>query len=152
VPIGVVAAITPWNFPLLTPLRKIIPALVMGNTVVFKPASDTPHSAVVLMQLFEQGGVPAGAVNMVTGQGSRIGDALCGNPLVRGITFTGSTSVGRRINSVAAGHFARVQLEMGGKNPGIVAEYRDLEYAALQITAADGLQEAMSRSISSGCR
>jgi acyl-CoA reductase-like NAD-dependent aldehyde dehydrogenase len=136
VPIGVVAAITPWNFPLLTPLRKIIPALVMGNTVVFKPASDTPHSAVVLMQLLEQGGVPAGAVNMVTGQGSRIGDTLCGNPLVRGITFTGSTSVGRRINSVAAGHFARVQLEMGGKNPGIVAEYRDLEYAALQITAA----------------
>jgi acyl-CoA reductase-like NAD-dependent aldehyde dehydrogenase len=136
VPIGVVAAITPWNFPVLTPLRKIIPALVTGNTVVFKPASDTPHSGVVLMQLFEQAGLPAGAVNMVTGRGSAMGDLLCGHTLVRGITFTGSTTVGRRINTVAAAHFARVQLEMGGKNPAIVADYRHLDYAAAQITSA----------------
>jgi acyl-CoA reductase-like NAD-dependent aldehyde dehydrogenase len=136
VPIGVVAAITPWNFPVLTPLRKIIPALVMGNTVVFKPASDTPHSAVALMELFEQAGLPAGVVNMVIGQGGAIGDALCGHPLVRGITFTGSTAVGRRINTVAARNFTRVQLEMGGKNPAIVAGYHRPDYAAAQIASA----------------
>ena len=136
VPIGVVAAITPWNFPVLTPLRKIIPALVTGNTVVFKPASDTPHSAVALMELFAEAGLPPGVVNMVTGRGSVVGDAIAGHPLVRGITFTGSTAVGRRINATAAGNLARVQLEMGGKNAAIVAGYRDLADAADQITAA----------------
>jgi alpha-ketoglutaric semialdehyde dehydrogenase len=136
VPIGVIAAITPWNFPVLTPLRKIIPALVTGNTVVFKPASDTPHSAAVLMELFEAADLPPGVVNMVTGRGSVVGDAICGNPLVRGITFTGSTAVGRRINALAAANFTRVQLEMGGKNPAIVAGYGDLDRAAEQITTA----------------
>ena len=136
VPIGVVAAITPWNFPVLTPLRKIIPALVTGNTVVFKPASDTPHSAVVLMELFAEAGLPPGVVNMVTGRGGVVGDAISGHPLVRGITFTGSTAVGRRINMMAAGNLARVQLEMGGKNAAVVAGCGDLAYAADQITTA----------------
>ncbi len=136
VPIGVVAAINPWNFPILTPLRKIIPALVTGNTVLFKPANDTPHCGVLLMELFEEAGLPPGVVNMVIGQGSTMGDAIAGNPLVRGITFTGSTAVGRRINTVAAEHFAKVQLEMGGKNPAIVADYQNLDFAAAQITSA----------------
>ncbi len=136
VPIGVVAAINPWNFPILTPIRKIIPALVTGNTVLFKPANDTPHCGVLLMELFEEAGLPPGVVNMVIGQGSAMGDAIAGNPLVRGITFTGSTAVGRRINTVAAGHFARVQLEMGGKNPAIVAECGNLDFAASQINSA----------------
>jgi aldehyde dehydrogenase (NAD+) len=136
VPIGVVAAISPWNFPFLTPLRKIIPALVTGNTVVFKPAYDTPHCGVLLMELFEEAGLPPGVVNMVMGKGSRIGDAICGNPMVRGITFTGSTSVGRRINTMAAPNFTRVQLEMGGKNPCIVADCHDLDRAAKDIAAA----------------
>jgi acyl-CoA reductase-like NAD-dependent aldehyde dehydrogenase len=136
VPIGVIAAITPWNFPFLTPLRKIIPALVTGNTVVFKPAYDTPHCGVLLMELFDGAGFPPGVVNMVIGKGGTMGDALSGHPLVRGITFTGSTAVGRRINQSAAPNFTRVQLEMGGKNPAIVAEYRDLEHAAVEIVAA----------------
>jgi aldehyde dehydrogenase (NAD+) len=133
VPIGVVATITPWNFPFLTPLRKIIPAIAMGNTVVFKPASDTPHSAVLIMELFEHAGLPPGVVNLVIGQGSDLGDALSSHPLVNGISFTGSTAVGRRINQASAPHFAKVQLEMGGKNPCIVAGYRNLESAASQI-------------------
>ncbi|MGB4587040.1 MAG: aldehyde dehydrogenase family protein [Rectinemataceae bacterium] len=136
VPLGVIAAITPWNFPFLTPLRKIIPALVTGNTVVFKPASETPHSGVLIMELFDKAGLPPGVVNMITGRGGSMGDAITSNPLVRGITFTGSTEVGRRINQTAAGHFAKVQLEMGGKNPEIVAGYGDLDGAAAQIAQA----------------
>ena len=136
VPLGVVAAIAPWNFPFLTPLRKVIPALVMGNTVVFKPASDTPMSAVLLAEMFEKAGFPQGVFNMVIGRGTEIGDAICANPLVRGITFTGSTVVGRHINEVAAHHFAKVQLEMGGKNPAIVADYKDLPAAARQLSNA----------------
>jgi len=136
VPIGVVAAITPWNFPFLTPLRKIMPALVAGNTVVFKPALETPHCAVLIMELFEEAGLPAGVVNLVMGRGSEIGDELSGNPLVRGVTFTGSTAVGARINTMAATNFTKVQLEMGGKNPAIVANYKDLDFAASQLSSA----------------
>jgi len=136
VPIGVVAAISPWNFPFLTPLRKIIPALVFGNTVVFKPASDTPHCAILLMELFEKAGLPAGVVNLVIGKGNAIGDSISSNPKVKGITFTGSTVVGRRINQRASEHFAKVQLEMGGKNPAIVADYADLNKAAAEIASA----------------
>lgn len=136
VPLGVIAAISPWNFPFLTPLRKIIPALVAGNTVVFKPAYDTPHCGVLLMELFHEAGFPKGVINMVIGRGDIIGDAICSNPLVKGITFTGSTKVGRRINECAAPNFTRVQLEMGGKNPAIVAHYSDIEGAAKQLTNA----------------
>jgi aldehyde dehydrogenase (NAD+) len=136
VPLGVIAAISPWNFPFLTPIRKIIPALATGNTVVFKPAYDTPLCGVMLMELFDQAGFPPGVVNMVIGRGSTMGDAICGDPRVKGITFTGSTTVGRRINRIAAANFTKVQLEMGGKNPCIVAQYQDLERAANAITAA----------------
>ncbi|MDR1903694.1 MAG: aldehyde dehydrogenase family protein [Treponema sp.] len=135
-PIGVVAAIAPWNFPLLTPLRKMIPALVAGCTVVLKPSSDTPWCSVLLLELVEKAGFPAGTVNLIIGRGSRIGDALSGNPLVRGITFTGSTLVGRQINKIGAEHFVKVQLEMGGKNPAIVYDYAGIQAAAKSIAAA----------------
>lgn len=136
VPLGVIAAITPWNFPFLTPLRKIIPALVTGNTVIFKPASETPLSAVLLMELFEKAELPPGVVNLVMGSGRTMGDAITSHPLVRGISFTGSTAVGRSINRNAAENFTRVQLEMGGKNPAVVADYSDLDRAAAQITSS----------------
>jgi aldehyde dehydrogenase (NAD+) len=137
-PIGVVAAIAPWNMPVLTPMRKFFPALAMGNTAVFKPASDTPHSAVMLMQLVEQAELPPGVINMVIGKGGEIGDAIAQNPLVRGITFTGSTNVGKRIARMAAENFTRLQLEMGGKNPALVADYKNLKKAAAEL-ASSGL-------------
>lgn len=136
VPIGVIAAITPWNFPVLTPLRKIIPALISGCTVVFKPATNTPLTAVILTELFEKAGLPAGTVNLIIGRGRKVGDALVGHPLVKGVSFTGSTQVGRNINLKAATNFTKVQLEMGGKNPVVVAEYSKLEDAAEQIVSA----------------
>lgn len=133
VPLGVIAAISPWNFPFITPIRKIVPALAAGNTVVFKPSNETPHSGVILMELIHEAGFPKGVVNMVIGSGSDIGDALCAHPLVKGITFTGSTEVGRHIHQQAAKHLATVQLEMGGKNPAIVAEAKDMEAVAQEI-------------------
>jgi aldehyde dehydrogenase (NAD+) len=136
VPLGVVAAIAPWNFPFLTPLRKMIPALVAGNTVIFKPAGETPHCGVMIMELFEQAGFPPGVVNMVIGKGAEIGDAITANPLVRGITFTGSTAVGKRISQNAAPNFTKVQLEMGGKNPSLIAEYKNLDKAAAELAAS----------------
>lgn len=135
-PIGVIAAITPWNFPFLTPIRKAIPALIAGCTVVLKPANITPHCAVRLAMLFEKAEIPKGVFNLVMGKGSVLGEALSNNPLVKGITFTGSTGVGRQINLSAAQHFTKVQLEMGGKNPALVADFNDLNFAADQIISA----------------
>jgi acyl-CoA reductase-like NAD-dependent aldehyde dehydrogenase len=136
VPIGVVAAIAPWNFPVLTPLRKIVPALIAGCTVVFKPASDTPLTAVILTELFEKAGLPAGTINLIMGNGRKVGDTLVSHPMMKGVSFTGSTSVGRHINKAAAANFTKVQLEMGGKNPVVVADYADLEHAATQIVGS----------------
>ncbi|ARK28653.1 aldehyde dehydrogenase family protein [Halalkalibacter krulwichiae] len=133
VPIGVVAAITPWNFPVLTPLRKVIPALVCGCTVVLKPATDTPLTSLIITELLEEAGLPAGTVNLVIGRGRKVGDALVGHPLVKGVSFTGSTQVGRNINATAAKNFTKVQLELGGNNPAVVADYSDLEGATTQI-------------------
>lgn len=135
-PLGVVAAITPWNFPVVSPVRKIVPALVAGNTVVFKPASATPWTAVRLTQLMEAVGLPAGVLNLVIGRGAAIGDRLVDAPDVRGISFTGSTDVGARLYERAARRLARVQLELGGKNPAVVYDYPDLEEAAAQIVNA----------------
>jgi len=135
-PLGVVAAISPWNFPVVTPVRKIAPAIAFGNTVVFKPASLTPWSAVFLMQLLEKAGLPAGVVNLVVGPGSLVGDCLVTDRRVRGITFTGSSDIGARIHQAAALHLAAVQLELGGKNPAIVIDYDDLDGAAREIVAA----------------
>ncbi|MGI6083951.1 MAG: aldehyde dehydrogenase family protein [Acetivibrionales bacterium] len=134
-PIGVVAAITPWNFPFLTPIRKVVPALIYGCTVILKPASDTPHVACLLVELLEEAGAPAGTVNLITGGGSLVGDVLSKHPDVKGISFTGSTDVGRKINISASATFKKIQLEMGGKNPAIVAKYHDLPFAANQIVA-----------------
>jgi acyl-CoA reductase-like NAD-dependent aldehyde dehydrogenase len=136
VPLGVVAAISPWNFPILNPIRKIIPALIAGNTVVFKPSSNTPLSAVILTEVIEKAGFPAGAVNLVIGSGRKIGDAIVGHPLVRGVSFTGSTDVGRNLNRIAAANFTKVQLEMGGKNAAVVADYKDIEKIAPKIVNA----------------
>lgn len=133
VPIGVIAAINPWNFPLMTPIRKIIPALAAGCTVVFKPAFQTPLSAVLLTESIEEAGFPPGTVNLIIGRGSAIGDTLVGHPLVKGVSFTGSTQVGRNINLTAANNFTKVQLEMGGSSPLIVADYSNLKEAASQI-------------------
>ena len=116
--------------------RKIAPAIAFGNTVVFKPASLTPWSAVYLMQLLEKAGLPAGVVNLVIGPGSAVGDSLVTDRRVRGISFTGSSDIGTRIYENAARRIASVQLELGGKNPAVVFHYDDLEGAAQEIVSA----------------
>jgi len=135
-PIGVVATISPWNFPVITPVRKMAPALAFGNTVVFKPASLTPRSAAYVVGLLEKAGTPAGVVNLVIGSGAAAGDAIVNDCRVRGISFTGSTAIGLRIYEKAAHRNAVVQLEMGGKNPAIVFDCEDLEFAAREIVSA----------------
>ncbi|PYR60487.1 MAG: aldehyde dehydrogenase [Acidobacteria bacterium] len=115
-PLGVCAVITPWNFPMAIPSWKIIPALVCGNTVVFKPATLTPLSALNFVKILEEAGVPPGVVNLVTGGGDEVGHALLVADEVRVVSFTGSTDVGRKVSEQAAPSFKKVHLEMGGKN------------------------------------
>ncbi|CAN0570280.1 unnamed protein product, partial [Laminaria digitata] len=115
-PIGVVGAITPWNLPVLLPCWKIFPALLCGNTVVFKPAEDTPMVGTLLVELMEDAGVPPGVVNFVTGYGHEIGDHFVTHRDVDMISFTGSVTVGRRIASRAGGELKKVSLELGSKN------------------------------------
>jgi alpha-ketoglutaric semialdehyde dehydrogenase len=129
-PLGVVGLITPWNFPVAIPVWKMAPALVCGNTVVWKPAELTSFTARRLIELFVEAGVPAGVLNMVTGSGSEIGDELVASPDVRAISFTGSTEVGSRIYAKGAQQLKKIQCEMGGKNPLVVLEDADLELAA----------------------
>jgi aldehyde dehydrogenase (NAD+) len=128
-PLGVSAVITPWNFPMAIPSWKIIPALVCGNTVVFKPATLTPLSAVHFVKILEEAGVPPGVVNLVTGGGDEVGDALTVADDVRVVSFTGSTSVGRMVSQKAAPTFKRVHLEMGGKNVIMIMDDANLELA-----------------------
>jgi len=135
-PIGVVVAISPWNFPIVTPVRKIAPAIAYGCTVVLKPSSDTPWSAVRLIELLHEAGLPKGVVNLISGSGSKVGDSLVSHPLVKGISFTGSTNLGIQINRIAATRLIKTQLEMGGKNAAVVVNYHDLEVAARQIVSA----------------
>lgn len=135
-PIGVVAAIGPWNFPVVTPIRKIGPALAYGCTVVLKPSEFTPWAAAKLMDVFRDAGIPKGVVNLVTGSGRGVGEPLTRHTLVRGISFTGSTKTGAEINAQAARRFARAQLEMGGKNPAVVLGYKDAQAVAKQIASA----------------
>ncbi len=136
-PLGVVAAITPWNFPIAIPAWKIAPALAYGNAVVFKPASATPLTALLLVECLVEAGLPAGVLNFVTGSGAVVGGAFAGDPVVRGLTFTGSHATGAGIHGRATQHFARVQLEMGGKNPTIVLDDADLELA-VRLTLMGG--------------
>ena len=129
VPVGVCALITPWNFPMAIPSWKVMPALIAGNTVVLKPATDTPLSAINLVQLLEEAGVPPGVVNLVTGSGGDVGDPLVSHPDVDLVSFTGSTAVGRRVAEVCAPLFRPCGLEMGGKNAIIVMDDADLDLA-----------------------
>ena len=135
-PLGVVAIITPWNFPIAIPAWKIGPALICGNTLVFKPASGTPLSAVKLMEVFEEAGLPPGVLNLVTGPGSRVGNALVESPDVQAISFTGSTEIGTHIYSQGAGLLKKVQCEMGGKNAVILLADADLDKALGGIVQA----------------
>jgi aldehyde dehydrogenase (NAD+) len=135
-PLGVVGVISPWNFPMNVMCRKTLPALLTGNTVVFKPASFTPWSGVFMAKLFELAGVPPGVFNCVTGPGSSIGNALVQDPRVRAVSFTGSTEVGKKIQALAAGNLTRTQLELGGKNALIVMDDAEIgEAVEAAVTA-----------------
>jgi alpha-ketoglutaric semialdehyde dehydrogenase len=128
-PIGVAALITPWNFPVAIPAWKLFPALICGDTVVLKPASDTPACALRFVELLMEGGVPDGVVNVVTGSGGDVGNALVEHPDVRLIGFTGHTETGVEISTRAAKTLKRVSLELGGKNPIAIWEDADLDLA-----------------------
>ncbi|MFB4160930.1 alpha-ketoglutaric semialdehyde dehydrogenase GucD [Geomicrobium sp. JSM 1781026] len=128
-PLGVVGVITPWNFPVAIPVWKIAPALIYGNTVVFKPATEAAVTAAKVMDCFDAAGLPTGVINFVAGAGRVIGNAIVDHEAVHAVTFTGSEGTGRTIGRVAAARGAKYQLEMGGKNPVIVAEDADLELA-----------------------
>ena len=129
-PIGVVGAITPWNFPLLQAMWKIAPALALGNTVVLKPASVTPLTALLFAELLAEAGLPPGAFNVVPGPGSTIGAAMAQHPGIDKISFTGETETGKSILRAAAGTLKRVSMELGGKSPNVVFADADLEAAA----------------------
>ncbi|HTV59296.1 MAG TPA: aldehyde dehydrogenase family protein [Verrucomicrobiae bacterium] len=128
-PLGVVGAITPWNFPVAIPVWKIAPALAYGNTVVFKPATLTPLTAMKVTEIFQQAGLPAGALNLVMGSGRETGDELVQNLHVHGLSFTGSTEVGTHLYASGAKHLKKIQCEMGGKNPVVVMADADLPLA-----------------------
>ncbi len=140
-PVGVVGVISPWNFPMNVMCRKTLPALLTGNTVVFKPASFTPWSGVFMAGLFERAGLPPGVFNCVTGSGALAGAALVQEPRVRAVSFTGSTGVGRAIQGQAAATLARTQLELGGKNALIVMDDAHLE-GAVEAAVAAGFSNA----------
>src|SRR3569623_710391 len=133
--IGVVGLITPWNFPIASPSWKSAPALAFGNTVVWKPANVTPAMAAALTQIIHEAGVPPGVFNLVLGRGS-VGQAIVDHPDVAAISFTGSQQVGSQVGASAMARQARVQMEMGGKNPLVVLADADLEKAV--SIAADG--------------
>ncbi|WP_043421440.1 aldehyde dehydrogenase family protein [Cupriavidus basilensis] len=136
-PLGVVTVISPWNFPVSIPARKIAPALIAGNTVVFKPSSDAPLSGYRLAQAFVEAGIPKGVLNFITGRAGDVGAAITEAPAVRAISFTGSTAAGQHIHrSVSLS--TRTQMELGGKNPLIVMEDADLD-RAVDLTIKGGL-------------
>lgn len=128
-PVGVVACITPWNFPNAMLTRKIAPALAVGCTVVCKPASATPLSAYAFAELAVRAGIPAGVINIITGRTSEIGDELTSNPTVRKLTFTGSTAVGKKLMAACASTVKRTSMELGGNAPFIVFDDADLDAA-----------------------
>src|SRR5262249_40332805 len=132
-PVGVVGVITPWNFPFAIPSWKLMPALVAGNTAVFKPAGDTPEMAWHFTKIFEEAGLPPGVLNLVFGSGSKVGNPIVEHPRVQVISFTGSTEVGLAINGRAGALGKRTSLEMGGKNAVIVMDDANLDLAAEAI-------------------
>jgi len=129
-PLGVVGAITPWNFPLLQAMWKIAPALALGNTVVLKPASLTPLTALLFADLLREAGLPAGAFNVVPGPGAMVGNAMAEHPGIDKISFTGETETGKKILRAAAGTMKRVSMELGGKSPNVVFADADVDAAA----------------------
>jgi len=128
-PHGVVAVVTPWNFPVAIPVWKLAPALVAGNTVVFKPATNTPATAARIVEIFAEAGLPAGVLNLILGSGSEAGDEIVNHRAVRAISFTGSNGVGVKLYEQSARRGVRVQCEMGGKNPVVVLEDADMDLA-----------------------
>jgi aldehyde dehydrogenase (NAD+) len=139
-PLGVISIITPWNFPIAIPAWKIAPALIYGNTVVFKPAKDAPLIGLMLVEALVEAGLPPGVINYLSGDGSSIGVEMVSNPMVNGISFTGSREVGAGIYQQAIRNMPRVQLEMGGKNPLVVLADANLELAVdLAVKGGFGL-------------
>jgi len=138
-PLGVVGVISPWNFPVAIPVWKMAPALVYGNTVVWKPAAETAVTASLIMACFHEAGFPAGVVNMVIGDGAVIGQGIAEHPGIHGVTFTGSGAVGKHVGQTALARGAKYQLEMGGKNPIIIAADADLDLA-VDATISGGLR------------
>src|SRR5262244_4243998 len=128
-PLGVVACVTPWNFPVAIPVWKIAPALVAGNTVVFKPATITPGTAVRITEIFQEAGIPPGVLNLIIGSGSEAGDEIINHLAVKAISFTGSNGVGIRLYEEVSRRGAKVQCEMGGKNPVVILEDADMDLA-----------------------
>src|SRR5216683_6910254 len=128
-PVGIAGLITPWNFPMAIPSWKMMPALIVGNTVVIKPASDTPLSVVNLVRALHEAGLPKGVVNMVTGGGTRVGAPLMAHKDVHIVSFTGSTEVGRKVSEACAPAFKHCHLEMGGKNIIMVMDDARLDLA-----------------------
>ncbi|MEH7391444.1 alpha-ketoglutaric semialdehyde dehydrogenase GucD [Bacillus sp. JJ1474] len=141
VPLGVVGVITPWNFPVAIPMWKIAPALIYGNTVVLKPASETAVTSAKIIECLHDAGIPAGVVNLVTGSGSLIGPEMANHKEIDAITFTGSNSVGKQLAQIAVLRGIKYQLEMGGKNPVIVANDADLDLA-VEATISGGLKSS----------
>jgi len=141
VPLGTVALITPWNFPMAIPAWKIAPALAFGNTVVFKPAELTPLTAWHLADVLEKAGLPPGVLNLVVGKGSQVGQALVESPHVKAISFTGSNAVGTKLATQCVERGIKFQLEMGGKNPVIVLQDADLD-KAVELTIAGAMLSA----------
>ena len=130
VPLGVVSAITPWNFPIAIPIWKIAPALVYGNTVVWKPAREAGIAAAKIADVFHRAGLPKGVLNLVTGSGSTVGNVFVEHPNIAAVTFTGSNVVGKEIAVKATSTNKKFQLELGGKNPAIVLKDADLDLSA----------------------
>jgi aldehyde dehydrogenase (NAD+) len=140
-PVGVVGAITPWNYPLHQVCAKVAPAMTAGCTVVLKPSEVTPLTAFVLAEIFAEVGVPPGVLNLVTGYGPVVGEAIAAHPGVDMISFTGSTRAGRRVSEVAAATVKRVALELGGKSPNVILDDADLQRAVV-----DGIQKCFLNS------
>lgn len=128
-PVGVVGCITPWNYPLGQIIQKVVPAILVGNTVVLKPSQHTPLAAYYLTEAFHKAGFPPGVFNLVTGRGSQIGNAMCGHPLINMISFTGSTEAGVGVAQRALATMKRISMELGGKSPCVILKGADYEGA-----------------------
>ena len=128
-PIGPLALITPWNFPVAIPMWKMAPAIACGNTVVLKPASLTPLSAGLMADIFSECDAPPGLINVIYGRGREVGEALLNHPAIKGVSFTGSNEIGTKLYSTSAVNGIKCQCEMGGKNPIVILDDADLELA-----------------------